>query len=238
LLFQKYLQQGDDESKQAAAIGALRCGDHQVADALREAVARSEAWAAVPLALLGELSDFAALERMAGTSGPNAEVALGLALLGHVGAVDILLAWLDADEVAEAAAIGLHLLTGFFPLEEALPHDATNVASDFEWEYGENVEGSADEGSERPVLTQARATWEPLCDALPRDREKAAQIRFGGVSSTAATLRAAELPRLPIRVRNLLTDALLVASSLDAAPSDCWNAARDREICEERPQRT
>jgi hypothetical protein len=84
LLFQKFLQDGDDEARQAAAIGALRCGDPRVPGVLRDAVARGEAWAAVPLSLIGELSDCADLERMAGTSGPNAEVTLALGLLGHV----------------------------------------------------------------------------------------------------------------------------------------------------------
>lgn len=229
LLFQKYLQDGDDEARQAAAIAALRCGDQRVVGALRQAATRGEAWAAVPLSLLGELSDFAALERMATPGSPNAEVALALGLLGHVSAVDALLHWLETDDVAESAAIALHLLTGLYPVEAVSANDTANVESLSGGDESEEAEGSEGD-SQTTALAQSRATWELSCTKLHPELKDNVRTQFGEADSMTPSLRGVASPRLPIYVRNLLTDALLVRHDVYASPCDDWSIVRQVQI--------
>lgn len=214
LLFRRHLQDGDLETKQAAAIGALRCGDQQVRGLLRQASARGEAWAPVPLSLVGEPSDFATLERLANAIGPDAQVALALGLLGQIAAVDILLEWLEMDSVAEAAAIALHLMTGLCPLEEP----SADVAEDQD-------EAAPSGGSElgHIALARSRAAWEPTCQQLRQALGENAQIQFGEMDSATAAQRGLMSGRAPVRVRDLASDALLIRHGLDASPCDAWN---------------
>ena len=223
-LFRKHLHDGDRMSRQAAAIAALRCGDRAVTSLLRTAVDRGEAWPVVPLAIAGELSDFPALERLAAMEDPSVDLALGLGLLGHVGAVDILLRWVEADEVGQAAALALNLLTGLYPLEEASADSASNVELSVE----DDAEYS-DRGSEHRVLARSRATWEPAHAAAQQEFAQDARVQFGEPYSIARLVRGLATPRLPVRLRNLLGDVLLVRHNVNSRPCDDWNAVAQWE---------
>lgn len=208
-LFEKHSRDADDQVRRAAAIGALRCHGVQVAPMLRQAVARNEVWASVPLALVGELSDFEKLDRLAATAGPNVEVSLALGLLGHARGIDTLLAWLDAEEIAEEAALALRLLTGLSPPKhEPIEEDADPTET----------------GSESTALALSQTWWKPGCVELRQDLGDSARIRFGKADSSKPARSVPVTPRLPRQLGNLLCDELMIRSGLKVPPYDGWGA--------------
>ena len=218
LLFRRHLQDGDLETKQAAAIGALRCGDQQVRGLLRQASARGEAWAPVPLSLVGELGDFEALRRLGNTSSADTDVALAMGLLGHWGATRTLLEWLRVDDVGEGAAMGLHLLTGLYPLEGNTPESGAAVG-----DHASTDGNHLDAGLVEARLARSRGAWEPGCRGLHGVFTEGTRVQLGQSDPVTPVLRVLVSPRVPIVVRNLLTDAILVRRDVYVPPCDGWH---------------
>jgi len=219
LVFGKYLRAGDDDQREAAALGALRCGSERIGDSLRQAVALGEAWAAVPLAVAGEYSDFRALERMAHAHGVTPRLALALGLHGHLGAFDTLLGWLETNDAQDETATALQLLTGRCPLEYPSCAEAHQLEPVEEWTE------TNDHASE-PRLAQSRTDWERVCELVRRGFDSDARVSFGEADSPKAASRAIASPSMPTYVRNLVADVLVVRHGIEAMAGDEWGAAR------------
>lgn len=116
---------GTSRQRHAAALALLGgFRDRQLAGSL-SALAVREPWAAIPAAIAG--GDLAApLSGLLEMSTPGldvADVVLALGLTGSVAAVPRLLACLDEPELAEEAAVALHVMTGAELREEVVTLD-------------------------------------------------------------------------------------------------------------------
>jgi hypothetical protein len=147
-----------------AAMVAAACFDARAVAAYAWQLVGSEPWAAVPLAMTagGEALPVltAALERWPG----QAEILLGLGLLGHVDGIPRLLEALADEEAAPAAAEALYLITGAALHEEVSLVEVGDEGD--EGDEGDDAEGAGDDGEEGeeaglPVsrLTCSRERW-------------------------------------------------------------------------------
>ncbi|MEE9382904.1 MAG: hypothetical protein V3V08_05760 [Nannocystaceae bacterium] len=157
-----------------AAISALRSGDRYVMTLLKRRAA-TEDWPAIPLAIGGTLEELPALLALAEPSRATPQSMIALGVLGELAAAPRLLEALNTDESAQAAAIGLYLLTGAAVVEEtAVP------AEDAPQEVGE-VEA---EPQMRPRLSQRGEAWRgPLNNIHPIAAPTSAESRQAPASA-------------------------------------------------------
>jgi len=116
--------------RSSAAAAALRFDPRWVLARLERSV-ESEPWATIPLAMIAGADALPRLLTAHRRTPAAAEPILALGLLGHVDAIDPLLAALDHEAVAWAAAEALELITGaglYEEMEEPVPAGGAKAA--------------------------------------------------------------------------------------------------------------
>ncbi|MFV8749017.1 hypothetical protein ACNOYE_00540 [Nannocystaceae bacterium ST9] len=190
-----------------AAVGMLRRGSSEVVDVLAKRA--SERWSTLLLALCSGPTFGRQLLADAHCDA-RAEQLIGLGLLGDPECIDVLRSQLVGDQ-GHAAALGLFLLTGALLKRERPPHDAAREDDDDLDELDER------EVDDAPLAWLSRASistdpeaWARWLDQYGTRLRPGARHRLGVLGSPLADLEAVTTVELPLPLRRLLIDELVI----------------------------
>ncbi len=172
------LDHENDAVCSATALALLRMGDQSTLDNCL-GKARSHTWPFIPLGLGGNPATVPALLEVAFGGNVNADCLISLGLLGDIKAVDILISHLLTEELAESAAMALHLITGAELYEDA--HIPEEIEEDelFEEELEDLKKG----------IAPTRPDGEPFGSTIRVFHKKRKTGRDGGKSIRATSTR-------------------------------------------------
>ncbi|MEM1043025.1 MAG: hypothetical protein AAGI91_10385 [Bacteroidota bacterium] len=223
VLYNDYVQHSSETVRAEAALALLRLSEQ----AALQHIASHERDAAWALPLIG-ISGSAHHGRMlASAASPASATALGL--LGDPVAVEALLSHLENPNLAEAAALGLYLITGHAPVEEAFVPEEMDEDELFEDEleayrrgelplrpdgepYGETVER----------LAQDPALWRAWWSESGGRFEPGTRYRLGEPCTPLSLVRTLQAERMPRWLRQLAHEELVVRYGIDVPFESDW----------------
>ncbi|CAM2067008.1 hypothetical protein SCOR_16645 [Sulfidibacter corallicola] len=178
-----------------AALACLRLGDEQIYHLMAPKVTAAS-WVLLPLGLAGSRTDAKRLiehAKLKGMPGTDGFAALGL--LGEISAVDLLIAYLAMEEVAEKAALALWLITGAPLYEEVFIPEETDEEELFEHELesfrekGVYIRPDGEvAGSELERISQDQTRWAQWWKEHRGQFEAGKRYRSGKLYSPAVLL--------------------------------------------------
>lgn len=194
----RYLQQDDPTIGRAAAWAGLRIAPTEINDPLRRSLA-DHAWATIPWVVSGAKDARKDLIPHLNRGAPDAAIALGL--LGDVWGVEVLLSALDRDPpMAEAAAIGLFLITGA-ELETVPP---------------ESDEQDLDEA---PRFCGSQILWKAWWQENQHNfRRGPGPYRLGRPLGIESRILCLKEPRIPFDIRWAVAEEVLIHHGVDVLP--------------------
>lgn len=189
LLFRFMQQRAEPEVARTAAIAALRVGSPQALAVLEQA-AGSEAWARIPLALAANAGS-APLLLGAAREDPCDDSLLALGIMGDIAATPLLVKGLMDGKSASSAALALYLITG------ARLSDAT-----------------VDPAS-APGISLSPELWGVFLRDHVKQMAGKGLHRLGEPRAANMLLRCLGEPWLPLAVRRLVTDEIVIRFRVD-----------------------
>lgn len=213
-LYYTYLQHEDAAVRAAAALALLRLGEQAT---LRHLAAheRPQAWALCLLGVAGAPRQRQELLDVPAGQAPAPEALEALGLLGDVDAVDALLYYLASPDLAGAAALGLHLITGAGLVEEAFVPEEVDEAELFEDEL-EPLQGGTPPGTTVTRLSQDAGAWQAWWAAHRHTFQRGVRYRSGRPCTPAVLVENLRSEQLPRHVRQLIYEELVIRYGIDA----------------------
>lgn len=215
------LHHEDESVCSAAALALLRLGEQQAVDRCREIV-REKSCAFIPLALGGGHSAVSLVQEIAESEQASQDVLVALGLLGDSSAAPLLMKKLE-DEFAEAAALGLNLLTGAELYERVfIPDDV-----DEDELFPDELEAYRKEGKvpTKPDgtpygewvtrLSQNQEDWVEWWGRHSHLFQPGIRYRNGKPSSPACLLESLQHEKTPHRIRQLAYEELVIRYDVD-----------------------
>lgn len=218
----KYLNHERAAVREEAALALLRLGGPQVVRRL--AADMTAPWAMLLLGISGGAEHRVPMQEHLVAGGPSPEGLLALGFLGDPQSVDGLIYYLQDPALAEASALGLHLLTGAALYEEVFVPEEMDEEELFEDEveasrrgelprrpdgepYGETVER----------LSQSPEVWRAWWEAHGGRFQPGVRYRLGEPCAPMSLVRTLQAERMPRPVRQLAYEELVIRYTIDAS---------------------
>ncbi|MCX4240173.1 hypothetical protein [Paraliomyxa miuraensis] len=211
---------GDPVVAQAAAVAALRCGEASVLDRL--ARRKRAPWAALPVAMGGGPATGAWLMEAARGEEP-AQALLGLGVFGDPRGLEVLVEQLRTGAHAEAAALGLFMITGArLKTEDDAEHEAiVERACDRAWTALDGSGISID-----PVV------WERWLAEHGERLRPGQRYRLGRLAGPHTDLEVLSMG-LPLWLRRCLADEFVIRYGVQWSYEPDLPVVQQREIIEQ-----
>jgi uncharacterized protein (TIGR02270 family) len=217
----KYLIHEDGAVRYEAALALLRLGGRRV-------VPRLATHPEVPgalrlLAISGAADHRVPMQEHLVAGGPTPDGLLALGLLGAPESVEGLIYYLQDPALAEASALGLHVLTGAALTEEAFVPEEMDEDELFEDEVEAYRRGELPKrpdgepfGETVERLAQDAAVWEAWWETHGARFQPGVRYRLGEPCSPRSLVRTIAAERVPRLVRQMAYEELVVRYTIDA----------------------
>lgn len=245
MLFSTYLRHNEEAVRKAAAVALLRTGEQAVLQHLLTEE-RERPWALRLVGVCGTQRDRQSLTTIAQDSKLAAAALLGLGLLGDPEAVDALLYHLEEPSAAEAAALGLYLITGAELLEEAFVPEEVDEDELFEDELEQLGQGEPlTRPNGEPIgtmisrLSQDTQVWRAWWKENIHTFTHGVRYRTGRAASPSVLVENLRSELLPRDIRQLAYEELVIRYGIDAPfETEQWVRRQQRGIAELEAQAT
>lgn len=220
-LFNICLYHRDDEIRAEAALALLRLGEPQVITLCLQH-ASSESWSFLALGLGGSLQVVPTVRQIAATERVTQDCLLALGLLGDISGMNILLQQLSNQDLAEAAAMALYLITGAELFEENFIPEDIDEDELFEEELEKLRKGESlyPSGESPPGITITRISqkiedWQKWWTENASRFDPSIRYRNGKPYSPACLLENLQSDKSPRKVRQLAYEELVIRYGID-----------------------
>ncbi|MEP0548460.1 MAG: hypothetical protein ABJF88_16100 [Rhodothermales bacterium] len=228
--------------REAATLALLRLGGQA---AVKHAAVHIPApWAMLLLGVSGGAEHRAAIHAHAAAEGATPDGLLALGLLGDPQSVALFLDSLQDPALAEAAALALHLLTGADLDEDVFVPEEIDEDELFDDELEAFRRGEVPTrpdgepfGTTRTRLSQDREAWGAWWEGQKGRFQSGLRYRLGEPCTPTSVVRALESKRMPRKMRQLLSEELIIRYSAGAYfEADAAVAAQGRGLGEAKRQ--
>lgn len=211
-----YLDHTDQAVRSAAALALLRRGDEQTLKLCLD-LARSSSGLHLQLAVAGGRAAVGVVLALAANGSATTECLLALGVLGDLRAVKPLYTHLSNEDVAEAAATGLNLITGADLYEDAFIPEEIDEDELFEEELEKYRQGEVPMrpdgqpfGTTVTRISQNPEDWHTWLNDNKKRFDARYRYRRGKPFSLAGLLASLESEHTPRRARRLAYEELVV----------------------------
>jgi uncharacterized protein (TIGR02270 family) len=209
-----YVRHDDPAVRTEAGVALLRIGEARGVRVAAERV-RTSAADALIIGLGGDRTHLVSLLELVAGGGASPEVCLGMGLLGDALAVTPLLAVLEDQEVAEEAALALHLITGADLYGEVFVPEEAEEDELFEDERAAGEPTGPPAGSTQVRLSTDPGVWRGWWAENASRFGGGFRYRNGVLATPHALLDNLASGRLPRRLRQLVAEELVVRYGVD-----------------------
>ena len=228
------LQDSDRVIRGAAMHALLRMQDLEISKRLREMVTDSELHHVVGLGGSSLLAKDLVAHVEKGNAGPQTMIALGL--LGDPIAITVLISSLQDDQLAEQAALALHLITGAGSREEVFVPENIDKDELFDHELekldlGEIPVRSDGEpfGETKVEISTDHQYWSTWWHESRADYTPGQRYRNGTQYAPTCLLENIEAPDSSLLIRQLAYDELVIRYGLDVPFDPTLGVSQQRE---------